>query len=139
MRNNTHEDFKPSEVKPPSERSVGLLFAVVALIVALVWRNVPTVLWSGIAVSTALALVSFLAPRLLIPLNFLWFQLGLLLQRIVSPLVLFVLFALVFVPAGALMRLWYDPMRSRRQPDASSYWIDRDASGQPAGSMTNQF
>jgi hypothetical protein len=49
------------------------------------------------------------------------------------------LFSVVFVPAGALMRVWHDPLRSRRKPEAGTYWIDRTASGHAIGSMTNQF
>jgi hypothetical protein len=46
----------------------------------------------------------------------------------------------VFVPGGLLMRLWYDPLRLRRAGRAgSTYWIDRTASAQSPGSMTNQF
>jgi hypothetical protein len=48
-------------------------------------------------------------------------------------------FAAVLVPAGAMMRLWRDPLRSRRKTEASTYWIERRESGDAEGSMTNQF
>ena len=113
--------------------------AAVALIVALLWRNEPPVPMWALASAAALALVSLMAPALLKPLNILWFRFGLLLHRIVNPIVMFAMFALVFVPAGALMRLWHDPLRLRRKPEAPTYWIDREAGGATAGSMTNQF
>jgi len=139
MRNNFHESFAGGEVKPPSERATGLVFATVALIVAVLWRNSPTVLWVALSVAAMLAIVSLLAPGLLKPLNMLWFRFGLLLHRVVNPIVMFAVFALVFVPAGALMRLRHDPLRVRRAPKEASYWIDREGSGDTAGSMTNQF
>jgi hypothetical protein len=86
-----------------------------------------------------LTAVSLFAPILLKPLNILWFQLGLLLHRVVNPVVLFAVFALVFVPAGMVMRIWRDPLRSRRTTAASSYWIDRSENKDTTGSMINQF
>ena len=139
MRQNFHESFAGGEVKPPSERATGLVFAAVALIVAVLWRNSPTVLWVALSVAAILAVLSLLAPALLKPLNRLWFKFGLLLHRVVNPIVMFAVFAVVFVPAGALMRLWHDPLRARRARDASSYWINRKQSADTTGSMTNQF
>jgi hypothetical protein len=138
MRKNFHESFGHAEVKPPSERSTGLVFAGVALLVAVWWRNTPSVPWIAVGVAAALAAVSLAAPKLLKPLNWLWFQLGLLLHRVVNPLVMLAMFVVVFVPAGLIMRLRHDPLRSRqaRRP-GSTYWIDRTASTQSA--MTNQF
>jgi hypothetical protein len=77
-----------------------------------------------------------------------WFQIGLLLHRVVNPFVMLVMFVVVFLPAGLLMRIWADPLRSRRAAPGASYWIDRtpDALGQRGqaapgapGAMTNQF
>ena len=95
--------------------------------------------WLALGCRDGLTAVSLIAPVLLKPLNILWFQLGLLLHRVVNPVVMFAMFALVFVPAGAIMRLWRDPLRSRRTTGASSYWIERRKSKDTAGSMTNQF
>ena len=139
MPQNFHESLAGGEVKPPSERATGLVFAAVALIVAVLWRNSATVLWSALAIAVILAAVSQLAPALLKPLNRLWFRFGLLLHRVVNPIVMFAVFALVFVPAGAIMRLRHDPLRLRGVQGASSYWIDRRRSSDATESMTNQF
>ena len=125
MRTNFHESYAGREIKPPSERSTGLLFGAVAVIVAVLWRNSPTVPWVALGMAATLATVSLIAPVLLKPLNILWFQFGLLLHRVVNPIVMFAVFAAVFVPAGAIMRLWRDPLRSRRTKGASTYWIER--------------
>lgn len=134
-----HESYAGDEVKPPSERSTGLLFAVVAVIVAVLWRDSPTAPWVALGIAVTFAAASLVAPSLLKPLNIVWFRLGLLLHRIVNPIVMFVVFAVVFVPAGAIMRLWRDPLKSRRTAGGSTYWIERKASTNNEGSMTNQF
>jgi hypothetical protein len=136
---NFHENYIGGEVKPPSERSTGVVFGAVAVIVAVLWRHSPTVPWLALAVAMGLTAISLVAPVLLKPLNILWFQFGLLVHRIVNPIVMFAMFALVIVPAGAIMRIWYDPLRSRRTTATSSYWIDQRESKDTAGSMTNQF
>ncbi len=138
MRTNFHESFARDEIKPPSDRSTGLTFAAVAAIVAVLWRNSETVLWVALGVAAILAAVSLIAPYLLRPLNILWFRLGLVLHRIVNPIVMFAVFAIVFVPAGAIMRLWRDPLRRRREA-GSTYWIERKELTDTEKSMTNQF
>ncbi len=139
MPTNFHESYAGSEIKPPSERSAGLVFAAVAAIVAVLWRNSPTVPWLALGMAAMLAAVSLIAPVLLKPINILWFHFGLLLHRVVNPIVMFAVFATVFVPAGVIMRLRRDPLRLRRDTRASTYWIERRKSGDAEGSMTNQF
>jgi hypothetical protein len=139
MRTNFHESFTGSEIKPPSERSTGLLFAGLAVFVAVLWRSSPTVQWVALGMAAILAAVSLITPVLLKPMNILWFQFGLLLHRVVNPIMMFAVFAAVIVPAGAIMRVWRDPLRSRRTTGASTYWIERRGSGSTEGSMTNQF
>ena len=136
MAKGFHEIFATGEVKPPTDRATGLVFAAVALIVAVLWRNSQLVPWVALALAVALATVSLVYPLLLRPLNWVWFRFGLLLHRVMNPIIMFAMFALVFVPGGLIMRIWHDPLRSRRAADGASYWIDRQKNN---GSMTNQF
>jgi hypothetical protein len=139
MASNFHESFSQGEIKPPSERSTGLVFAAIAAIIAVVWRETPTILWPSVAAGAMLVAVSMLAPTLLKPLNTLWFKFSLLLHRIMNPVIMFLMFAVVIVPAGLLMRIWYDPLGSKRAKNAPTYWIDREEASLPKNSMTNQF
>jgi len=139
MARNFHEGLRPSEIRPPSERSTGLVFAAVALLLAAIWRHHLAWAVSALVCAAVLAAFAFLAPQVLRPLNMLWFRFGLLLHKIVNPVVMLALFAIVFVPAGALMRLWHDPLRSRRKADEPSYWIERTEMERQEASMTNQF
>ncbi len=136
MSKGFHESYQQGEVKPPSDRSTGLVFAAVAVIVAGLWRNAPTVPWVALGTAAVLLIVSLAVPIALRPLNWVWFRIGLLLHRVMNPLIMLAMFVLVFVPGGLLMRIWHDPMRSRRAASGSSYWIDRQKND---GSMANQF
>ena len=103
-----HEDLRRShEVKVPTERNFGLTFTVVFAIVAgiLAWNENLT--WAGIfgAGSALFLLLTFVAPALLRPLNLVWLKFGLLLHRIVNPLVMGFLFFIVITPFGLIMRL----------------------------------
>lgn len=137
LARNFHENYAVGEIGPPSERLTSLQLAAMAVIVALLWRNNATVPWVALGIGIVLAAIGLVAPGLLKPLNLLWFRFGLLLHRIVNPIVMFAIFALVFVPAGMIMRIWRDPLRCRRTR-LSTYWIDRKSGG-TTGSMINQF
>jgi hypothetical protein len=138
MKKNFHEAFTHGDLKPPSERSTGLVFTAVAVIVAVLWRHNVIVLGTALSIAAALAVVSVLTAHWLRPLNIAWFWVGLALNKIVSPIVMLVLFAVAIVPFGLVLQLRADPLRKKRQPDRKSYWIERDKSGPPT-SMVNQF
>lgn len=138
----SHEDLtREEEVEGSSDRSFGVVFAVVFLIIALFpLLHAGAVRWWSVGVSAAFAVVAFTVPGILAVPNRLWMKFGLLLAKIVSPIALGILFYLVFTPIGLLMRLaGKDPMRLKADPNAKSYWIDREPPGPPPQSMTNQF
>lgn len=137
MAKNFHESYVRGEIKPPSERATGFTFATVALLVAVWWHHQVVVALPLLAAAAMLAILSVAMPRFLKPLNMAWFRFGLLLHRIVNPLAMLAMFALVFVPAGLVMRIWRDPLKVRRTT-ARTYWIERKPDAK-AGSMVNQF
>jgi hypothetical protein len=66
--------------------------------------------------------------------------LGIVLYKMVNPVVMALLFFSTIMPIGLLIRLCgKDPLRLRRDPTATSYWIARETSGPPAETMRNQF
>ena len=139
MRRNFHEDFAREEVPPPSARSTGYVFAVVAAIVgAFFWDNL-TVLGVCLGLSALLALVSWLRPAVLEPVNILWFRFSLLLYRIVNPIVMLLMYLVAIVPTGLIMQMLRDPLRAKRAREGSSYWVERGAQATPESSMKNQF
>jgi len=143
MAASSHDPLVTGKIAPPSERSTGLVFTAVALIVAVLFRNTLPVLIAALALAVCLAALSFAAPALLRPLNLAWFRLSLLLHKVVNPVVMLAIFGLVFVPMGFLMQLLRDPLLRRRRPDLASYWVRREPGkgGTPESgqSMRNQF
>lgn len=137
MSKNFHEQFDRPELPLPSDRSTGLVFTAVALIVAYLWRADATVLQAALVVAGVLAAISLLIPIALRPLNILWMRLALLLNKIMNPVIMMVLFAIAIVPAGLVMQMRYDPLRKRPRKDVGSHWIER-RQAEPS-SMTNQF
>jgi hypothetical protein len=137
-----HESFdREQSVRGSSDRSFGLVFAVVFLAIAFVpWIFGGNFrIWS-LGVAALFAVVALAAPRVLAPLNKLWLKFGLLLHRIVSPIVLGFMFFVVITPIGLLMRaLGKDPLRLRFDSGASTYWIPREPPGPPPDSFTDQF
>ena len=137
-----HEDFdRHGDVKVGSERGFGVVFAVVFAVVALwpLMDGAPVRLWAAVVAAVFLGL-GFLVPRALRPLNLLWFRFGMVLYKVVNPLVMALLFFTTVMPIGLLMRLvGKDPLRLRPDPEADSYWIERDPAGPEPETMKNQF
>ena len=139
MAGQLHEQFERPEMPLPPDRSTGLVFAGVALVVAYFWRSSPTVLSIALVLAAILAVVSFTVPSVLRPLNIAWMRFAVLLSRIMNPIVMLVLFAVAIVPAGLIMQLVRDPLR-RRKTDNASHWIPISQTERSATSnMKNQF
>ncbi|MEZ5841602.1 MAG: hypothetical protein R3D02_14625 [Hyphomicrobiales bacterium] len=104
MASNFHEDFSERAVAMPSERSTGLVLAGAAAIGAwLFWpATLPSAILTGSAVT--LGILAIGAPSLLKTVNLLWFRLSLLLNRIVAPVVMGLLYYLVITPFGLVMQ-----------------------------------
>ena len=139
------EHIPQRTAKPGSERAFGLVFAGVFLLVAL-WPLVQRASPHGsprtwaIAVAVVFALSAWLAPRVLAPLNRIWFRFGELLHRIVSPIALGVIFFGVITPYAFVMRLFgRDALLLRKGSARPSYWVRREPPGPPPDSFHNQF
>ena len=141
-RHDVHEAADRShEVVRSSDRSFGLIFAAMFALVGL-WPLVRGggVRWWALGVALAFAGLAALRPATLGPAGRLWFWLGMRLHAIVSPLVLAFLYYGTITPLGRLMRMaGKDPLRLRRDPGASSYWIARQPPGPAPDTMRNQF
>lgn len=141
-RADSHESFVRDEVvKGSSDRTFGLVFTAVFLIIGafpMIDGDAPR-LWS-FGIAAVILIIALAVPRLLAPLNRAWMKFGLLLNNVVSPLVLGLLFYLVFLPVGALIRVMgKELLRLRFQPSAKSYWIERQPPGPAPDTMKNQF
>ena len=139
-----HEDFtRQEEIRASSDRSFGLVmaacFGIVALL-PLLHAPVSAIRWWALAIAAAFLALALLWTAPLRPLNRWWLKLGLLLSKVVSPIVLMLLFYATVTPIGLLMRATgKDPLRLRRDSAARSYWIPREPPGPAPDSMKQQF
>lgn len=145
MAGEQHHEYRRDRaaIKAPTERSFGVTFAVVFALIA-AWQLFRHGVGVGAAASAGLALgflaAAFAAPALLRPLNILWMRFGLLLHRIVNPVIMGLLFFGVFTPFGLVMRLFgADLLRLRKPAGDGTYWISRARDNVEPSSMTNQF
>lgn len=130
-----------TDIQPGSERSFGIVFAVVFAIVALypLTGDGGVRLWA-LGFAAAFLGLGFLVPRVLKPLNVLWFRFGILLGKVVTPIVMGILFIVTVTPIGLIRRaMGADPLRAKPEPEAESYWIEIKREGDDAPSMKRQF
>ena len=141
----THEHYTAhSQIKTASDKSFGLTVGLILAAIAMVrWWWTGSLSWLMtllLVVGIALVAAGLIRPQVLAPLNKLWTKLGLVLFHVVNPVVMLLLFIVTIIPAGLIMRVvGYDPMRRRFDPDARTYWIERDPPGPLPDSLTNQF
>lgn len=138
----THEDYsRTHDVAASSNRGFGWVFTAVFAVIG-VWPLVsgggPR--WWSLGVAAAFLAVTLAAPVLLALPNKLWQRFGLLLNRIMSPVVLAFLFYAVITPIGAIKRRFgQDNLRLDKAEPSDSYWIKRDPPGPTPDSFNDQF
>lgn len=127
----------------PSDRSFGYTVGGILIAIAAakwLWGSGSPIVDIGLA-SIGSALVFFAAvepSRLAVP-NRLWMKLGLLMFKVVNPIVMFLIYVTTFVPIGLLLRLrGRDLLDAAIDREKTSYWLDRPEELTPPR-MTNQF
>jgi hypothetical protein len=138
-----HEDFSRAEkTKISPNRSFGFVICSAFLLIGLApLLHVPhRPRWWAIVIAALFAALALLRPDLLRPLNILWLRFGLLLHKIVSPVILALLFYTTVMPVGLLMRAFgKDPLHLHKNATAETYWVLREPPGPSPESMTQQF
>jgi hypothetical protein len=125
-------------VKSGSERSFGIVFAIVFLLIGIypLTDGSEIRLWSLI-IAFIFFVLAYVAPQYLSVPNKLWTKLGFLLGAVVTPIVMALVYFSTVVPIGVFMKLLgKDSLNKKIDSSAKTYWIERD---QPVGSMKNQF
>jgi hypothetical protein len=137
----TTESQSHAEIKVGSARSFAVVFCVVFALIGLLplVGGHPIRLWA-LGISAVFLFFTFFFTSVLQPLNVLWFKFGMLLASIVNPLVMLLMYAIVIVPFGVAARLFgKDLLRLKTEPNAKSYWIERDPPGPAPDSIEQQF
>ena len=128
---------KVNNIKVGSNRSFGIVFFVFFLIISIypIFLDQDIRLWS-LLLSLIFLILGLTKSRILTPLNLLWFKFGMLLGRIVSPIVMGLVFFLVVTPTGLIMRGLKKDLLKLKKKKSNTYWVNRD---QDNTDMRNQF
>mgnify|MGYP001472931226 CR=1 FL=1 len=125
------------KIKLPTNRNFGIVFFVVFLIIAIwpILNENDIRLWSLI-ISLIFLILGIANSKLLTPLNKIWFKFGILLGKIVSPLVMGIIFFFVVTPIGILMRILKKDLLNLKFNKKTTYWIEKN---DLKSKMKNQF
>ena len=129
--------MKTKDIKISSNKSFGIVFAVVFSLIAL-WpllKGNEIRLWSLI-ISIIFLTLGLLNSRILTPLNKLWFKLGILLGNFIAPIIMGIIFFFVVTPTGIIMKLLRKDLIKLKKNNDDSYWIEKK---EIKSSMKNQF
>ena len=123
--------------KLPSNRSFGIVFFVVFLLIALypIINNQNIRIWSFI-IESIFFILGIINSNLLTPFNKVWFKFGLLLSKLISPVIMGIIFFLVVTPTGLIMRLFKKDLLNLKYNKNSTYWGEKN---EPKSKMKNQF
>ena len=125
------------DIKISSNRSFGIVFFVVFFLIALypLIYNEEIRIWSLIT-SLIFLILGLINSRILTPLNKLWFKFGILLSKIISPLIMGIIFFLVVTPIALIMKVIGKDLLNLKFNKDKSYWIEKTG---PKSKMKNQF
>ena len=127
-----------NNIKISSNRSFGIVFFIVFLFIALypITYSEDIRIWSLI-ISFIFIILGLLNSKILTPLNKLWFKFGVILGKIISPIIMGIIFFLVVTPIGLIMKvLGKDLLRLKYNKKDNTYWIEKNG---PKSKMKNQF
>jgi hypothetical protein len=136
-----HESFERDDVRVASDRSFGIVFCVVFALIALwpvIWGEAIRI-WA-LVIAAAFLAAALIRPRILRPLNLLWFRFGQLLHHVVNPLVMGLIFFFGVLPTALIMRTrGRDPLRLADGKRAGTTWVEREPPGPPPETMQRLF
>ena len=111
-----------------NNRSFGILFFIVFLIIGL-WpllSGETLRLWS-IFLSLIFLLLGLINSKLLTPLHKTWIQLGIILGKVIAPLVMLVIFFAIVTPIGLLLKIFgKDLLKIKKNKFLKTYWTTRE-------------
>ena len=120
-----------------TNRSFGIVFFIVFLIVAFYpfFNNEDIRVWS-LFIAIIFLILGLLNSKILTPLNSVWFRFGLLLGKIVSPVIMGIIFFTIVTPIAFFMRILGKDLLNLKYNNNKSYWIKKSG---PKSLMKNQF
>ena len=124
-------------LKLPSNRNFGIVFAIVFLIISL-WPllNQNEIRYWSLIVSIIFLSLGLINSKLLLPLNKIWFRFGIFLGNFIAPIVMGIIYFFVVTPTGLIMKMLGKDLLNLKKSNKDSYWIKKDNSN---SSLKNQF
>tara|TARA_A100000164_G_scaffold335916_1_gene328323 strand:- start:129 stop:518 length:390 start_codon:yes stop_codon:yes gene_type:complete len=125
------------DIKIGSNKSFGIVFFLVFLLISLypLINDGNLRIWSFV-ISIIFLILGILNSKILSPLNKIWFKFGLLLGKIISPVVMGIIFFIVVTPTGLILRLFQKDVLNLKYNNNNTYWIEKSG---PKSKMKNQF
>ena len=125
------------KIKISTNKNFGIVFFLVFLLIALypLIKHENLRLWSLI-IAVVFLILGLINSKILTPLNLIWFKFGIFLGKIVSPIILALIFFFVVTPTGLILRLMRKDVINLRYNKNRSYWIEKS---EPKSSMKDQF
>tara|TARA_A100001037_G_scaffold265964_1_gene257799 strand:- start:302 stop:691 length:390 start_codon:yes stop_codon:yes gene_type:complete len=126
-----------NDIKIGSNKSFGIVFFIVFLLISLypLTNHENIRIWSLI-ISLIFLILGLLNSKILNPFNKLWFKFGMILGRIISPIIMSIIFFLVVTPIGLIMKLLKKDLLNLKFNKTNTYWIEKSG---PKSKMKNQF
>ena len=133
-----NENTSNVKIESSSNKSFGLLFSVIFLIIAIYpLINKGTINYLFIFIAVIIFLISILLPAILTIPNKLWFKFSLILGSLISQIILTLIYLVIVTPTGFFVRLTgKDILNKKINKQLKSYWIKKSES---FSSMKNQF
>ena len=119
--------MEKNNIKISSNKSFGIVFFLFFLIVSLypLLKSQEIRYWS-LFLSLLFLILGLLNSKLLTPLNKIWFMFGLFLGKIISPMIMGIIFFFVVTPIGIIMKILKKDLLNLKFNQKKSYWIDKN-------------
>jgi hypothetical protein len=126
-----------AKIKINSNKSFGIVFSIIFLIIATypILSNNNVRLWSLI-LSVIFMILGLKNSNILSPLNKIWFKFGLLLGKIISPIIMGLIFFCIITPTAIILRLFNKDVLNLKKKNTETYWIKKTSL---KSKMKNQF
>ena len=124
-------------IKLPSNRNFGIVFAIVFLIISL-WPLLSQneIRFWSLIISIIFLSLGLINSKLLLPLNKIWFKFGIFLGNFIAPIVMGIIYFFVVTPTGLIMKMLGKDLLNLKKSNKDSYWIKKNNSN---SSLKNQF
>jgi hypothetical protein len=133
--------MKFTDIKLPSNKKFGYFFSAIFLIITIYCQlsENHTIGYIFAALTVLFFMTTLINAKLLLPLNKIWMRFGLLLGSIINPIVLGIIFFVLFTPYGIVMRIFgRDELRLKKIINKKSHWVLRSET-QPQTDFRKQF